>query len=189
MKKKNDTINETTDIPEVEAVVAEPILDGTEEVEPIALDDAPLSEEPAETPAAEVAAAEDAVDDAVIAEPLAVENEAPAPAPAEEKPAPGYGAPQMLYEDFIPFEYLHASDAKEEKPAEEPKPKKEKAKKPTKEEELAAAVEAEMASREDIDAVIAPPDTPIVLEEPEKAEEDAVVIKDPVIAPVAPLKE
>ena len=150
-----------------------------------------------ETPEQTVAAMESeqalsdapALDLAVSEEPQTVE----VPAPAEEKPEPGYGAPQMLYEDFIPFEYLHGS---EEKPAEEAKskkdslkPKKEKAKKPTKEEELAAAVEAEMASREDVDAAIAPPDTPIVLEEPEKAEEDAVVIKDPVIAPVAPLKE
>lgn len=116
-----------------------------------------------------------------------------AESPAEEKPEPGYGAPQMLYEDFIPFEYLHGS---EEKPAEdakskkeESKPKKEKAKKPTKEEQLAAEVEAEMASREDVDVLIAPPDEPIVLEEPDKTAEDTVVIKDPVIAPVAPLKE
>ena len=199
MKKKNDTINETTDIPEVEAVVAEPILDGSEEVEPIALDDAPLSDEPAEAPAAEVAAAEDAVDDAVIAEPLAVENETPAPAPAEEKPAPGYGAPQMLYEDFIPFEYLHASDAKEEKPAEEPKPKKEKAKKPTKEDAILAEVEAEMASREAEsvpeeslpadDAVIkeVPVEqgeiVPIVVAEEEPVQEEAVMAKKKERAP------
>ena len=180
MKKKND-LNETTNAPE-EAVVAEPILDGTEEVETIALDDAPLADEPAPS------VAEAAAEDAVIAEPVSAEPEASAP--AEEKPAPGYGAPQMLYEDFIPFEYLHASDAKEEKPAPEPKPKKEKPKKPTKEEELAAAVEAEMASREEeVDASFAPPDGPIVLEDQGSAAEEDVVIKDPAIAPVAPVEE
>ena len=180
MKKKND-LNETTNAPE-EAVVAEPILDGTEEVEPIALDDVPIADEPAPS------VAEAAAEDAVIAEPVSAEPEASAP--AEEKPAPGYGAPQMLYEDFIPFEYLHASDAKEEKPAPEPKPKKEKPKKPTKEEELAAAVEAEMASREEeVDASFAPPDGPIVLEDQGSAAEEDVVIKDPVIAPVAPVEE
>lgn len=180
MKKKND-LNETTNAPE-EAVVAEPILDGTEEVEPISLDDVPLADEPAPS------VAEAAAEDAVIAEPVSAEPEASAP--AEEKPAPGYGAPQMLYEDFIPFEYLHASDAKEEKPAPEPKPKKEKPKKPTKEEKLAAAVEAEMASREEeVDASFAPPDGPIVLEDQGSAAEEDVVIKDPAIAPVAPVEE
>ncbi len=151
-----------------------------------------------ETPEQTVAAMESeqalsdapALDLAVSEEPQTVE----VPAPAEEKPEPGYGAPQMLYEDFIPFEYLHGS---EETPAEEAKskkdslkPKKEKAKKPTKEEELAAAVEAEMASREEeVDASFAPPDGPIVLEDQGSAAEEDVVIKDPAIAPVAPVEE
>ena len=121
---------------------------------------------------------------------LSEEPEPEAPAPEEEKPAPGYGAPQMLYEDFIPFEYLHGTEQKEEKPAEEPKPKKEKPKKPakpTKEEELLAAVEAEMASREEEGATVAPPEDIPAIAEQMAAPEEAVVIADPAIAPVAPV--
>ena len=203
MKKKND-LNETTDISEEEAVVAEPVLDEAEEVEPIALDDAPLTDEPAEAAAevvTEAPAEEAAVEDAVIADPIAVEAEASAP--AEEKPAPGYGAPQMLYEDFIPFEYLHASDAKEDAPEAEQKPKKEKPKKPTKEEAILAEVEAEMASREaeSVPEESLPADDAVIKEVPveqaeivpivvaeEPVQEEAVMAKKVESAPVEPRK-
>ncbi len=101
----------------------------------------------------------------------AAEGSAPAEAPAKPRYSGsepvGYGAPQMLYEDFIPYEYLHdtpapssgesnaeiaareAALAREEE--ENKKKKKEKKeKKPSREEaEILAAVEAEMASRSD----------------------------------------
>lgn len=191
MSKKKDQIEETQNLPEEETIVAEPALDAAEEIETVVMDDVALSDEPVPAAAEETAAAEaadDAIEDVVIAEPLAVEDTPPAPEPAEEKPAPGYGAPQMLYEDFIPFEYLHASDEKPEKPApEEAKPKKEKPKKPTKEDELLAEVEAEMASREAEPAPAA-----------DATAEEAVVIKEvpveqaeivPVIVPEEIVKE
>ena len=163
---KKDSIEKKDALPEEQAVVAEPAVDSSEEIETVVLDDASFSDAPA---------------DAVIAEEAPVQKTEEAPAPAEQKPAPGYGAPQMLYEDFIPFEYLQntAPAKKEEKPkAEEaPAPKKEKPKKPSKEDAILAEVEAEMAAQQ------------VAAEQP-VAEEDLVVIKDPIEEePVAPVKE
>ena len=87
------------------------------------------------------------------AEPVAEDTPQPSVAPAQ---ADGreYGAPQMLYEDFIPYEYLHdtpspeeSAPVTEEAESDKKKKQKEKNKKPTREDELLAEVEAEMESR------------------------------------------
>jgi len=96
--------------------------------------------------------------------------------------APGYGAPQMLYEDFIPYEYLHDSASPEAKEEVEQPPveeKKKKDKKPSREEaELLAAVEAEMASH----AEAAP-----IESEPAQAPVEEAPVQEIVVAPVAPV--
>ena len=208
MKKDKDSIEEIVELSAEETMGTEEVLDaplGDDTVVGEASVGAPVEETasnddaaPAEEPAIEAAVPEEApiAEGAPAEEPLtetpveSVPEPAPEPAPArEESAAPGYGAPQMLYEDFIPYEYLHdvpPAPEKPETPAEqEPAPeseekKKKKDKKPSKEEEeLLAAVEAEMASRSETapEVELAPAPAPA-------ATEAAPVI--PVVAPAAP---
>ena len=156
--------------PVEEATSAEPVSEGTPEadiameadVTPVVSPSSAVPEEPAPAP-------EEAPADAAPAEEA---EAAPAEAPAKPRYSGsepvGYGAPQMLYEDFIPYEYLHdtpapsggessaeaaareAALAREEEENKKNKKKDKKEKKPTKEEaEILAAIEAEMASRSD----------------------------------------
>ena len=183
MKKKNDPIEENIEIP-----VAE-------NVEPVAVEETPAESAPIEiAPAEEIPVTESAPIEVAPAEtasdpiPLPAEAE-PEPAPASSAPEPasvapsssepapsGYGAPQMLYEDFIPYEYLHDTPERSaDTRSEEPKKKK----KLSREDELLAAVEAEMASQE-AESAAAPVNEPAVSPRSETSDPAPVVPVIPV---------
>ncbi len=177
--KKDDTIIEGSELPSEETVGTENLSDAPVEADVAPVGDASsdVSAEPVAEPSPEETPAEEVVTEAPETEPT----------PTETPASPGYGAPQMLYEDFIPYEYLHDTPppAVADTPAEniareeEEKKKKEKEKKPSKEEaNLLAAVEAEIAARS-----AAQPETPAVQDapapEPEPIAEAAETVADP----------
>ena len=151
--------------PSVVSVESETVAEGGETSEPASVEEAPLAEP------------------ASPAEPVAPPVEESRASSAD--PAPGYGAPQMLYEDFIPYEFLHDvppatpnETPAEPEPAPEPEKKKKKDKKQAEAEaeELLAAVEAELAARAETppEVPVAPVVTPPVVPETQPAHAEPV---------------
>ena len=190
--KKDDTKIEGSEIPVEETVGTNMISDVSVEADVAPVGDA-SSDAPIAEPSPEANPTEDATSEA---QPTAAE-----PAPTETTAAPGYGAPQMLYEDFIPYEYLHDTPppavadtpaetlAREEEEKIKKEKEKEKKKKPSREEAaLLAAVEAEIAAQSAAQpAVQAAPvaqDTPAPEPEAPIAQPEAPAAPEPA-APVA----
>ena len=176
------------------APTEDPRVDPPSAVEEIS--EAPATDEtpvPAEQTVTETEIPVRTAEPSVDAEPTAV----PTPDPA---PTPGYGAPQMLYEDFIPYDYLHETTSAgggqtDPAPVPDPAPSAEteergrkKKRRSSSEDELLAAVEAEMASRDaDSSAQAAQTDPQPAPQTPSVAPTQTPASRsDTVVAPVAP---
>ena len=185
---KEDNIIEGSETPVEENVETDMISDVSAEIDVAPVGDA-SSDTPVE-PVADPSPEETPAEDAAEAQSRVAES-----SPAETPAAPGYGAPQMLYEDFIPYEYLHDTPpptvadtpaeniAREEEEKKKKKKGKEKEKKPSREEaELLAAVEAEIAAQSASQPEPPlPQETPVAEPKPPAAQDAATT------EPVAPV--